>query len=193
MKSISIAERAHVVAHSDDGPRADPGIPQELRDDPSNLVLLCPSCHTKADKDPDSYPADVLIKAKEARRKAISLIGGTPLFSSRTEARKAVRKLLLKNRVAFREKGPDPESGAVESEELAAVWSECVLREITPNNRLIVAIAEINEDLATDGEIEIIELLRHHTDALESKHLGNPLIGPAPRFPSQAELLFKDI
>ncbi|MFE4975519.1 HNH endonuclease [Kitasatospora sp. NPDC056651] len=193
MKSISIAERAHVVAHSDDGPRADPGMPQDLRDDPSNLVLLCPSCHTKADKDPESHPADVLLRAKAARRNAISLIGGTPCFSSRAESRRAVGKLLLKNRVAFREMGPNSEDGAVASDEHATLWSECVLREIVPNNRLIVAIVEINEDLAADEEIEIAELLRHHTDALENKHLGRLLAGPAPRFPEQAELLFKDV
>ncbi|MFD4654699.1 hypothetical protein ACFWP2_03610 [Kitasatospora sp. NPDC058444] len=145
-----------------------------------------------ADKDPDGYPTEVLMGAKVARKQAVSLIGGTPFFASRPQARRAVKKILRKNRIAFRENGPNPETGGIESSERAEIWSDCVLREIVPNNRLIVAIVEINEGLATDDEIDAAELLRNHTDALERKHLGHPLLGPSPRFPLQIELLFED-
>ncbi|MFJ5219917.1 HNH endonuclease [Streptomyces sp. NPDC088354] len=191
-RSISIAERAHVVAHSDEGPRANSEIPQEQRDDPSNIVLLCPNCHTKVDKAPEGYPAEYLLRAKESRRQAVALIGGTPSFLTRADAHRAVKRILLKNRLSFQEKGPDPENGNIESRERAAVWSSCVINEIVPNNRLIVALVEINEDLAFEGEIEVAEILRQHTDALESKHLGEALLGPAPRFPSGVEMLFAE-
>ncbi|MFE4540343.1 HNH endonuclease [Streptomyces scopuliridis] len=191
-RSIPIAERAHIVAHSDDGPRADSGISQPDRDSPSNIVLLCPNCHTKVDKAPESYPADYLTKAKEARKQAVSRIGGTPSFSSRMEARKAARRILLRNRILFETKGPDPITGSTGSREKAAVWSSCILNEIVPNSRLLVALIEVNEDLATAEEMETAELLRQHTDALESKHKGEPLLGPAPRFPARAEKIFTE-
>ncbi|RRQ79350.1 HNH endonuclease [Streptomyces griseofuscus] len=191
-RSISIAERAHIVAHSDDGPRANLETSQAFRDDPANIVLLCPNCHTKIDKAPESYPVEFLIKAKKARQQAISHIGGTASFSTRSDARKAAVRILLRNAMCFKAKGPDSETGSIESRERAAVWSDCVLNEIVPNNRLLVALVEVNEDLATSEEIETAELLRQHTDALESKHRGDPLLGPAPRFPEQTASLFME-
>ncbi len=191
-KSISIAERAHIVAHSDKGPRANTEVAQESRSDPANIVLLCPNCHTKVDKAPGSYPPEGLIRAKKARQQAVYAIGGTASFSTRSDVRKAAQRILLRNRALFREKGPDPETGAIASRDRAAAWSNAVLNEIVPNNRLLVALVEVNEDLATADEMEVIELLRQHTNALESKHRGEPLLGPAPRFPKQVEALFRD-
>ncbi|MEW2118447.1 HNH endonuclease [Streptomyces sp. NPDC005474] len=189
-RSIPIAERAHIIAHSDDGPRADATVSQELRDAPSNIILLCPNCHTKVDKAPGGYPTEDLLQAKRTRAQAVSQIGGTPSFSSRTEARRAVERLLMRNRIAFRENGPDPQNGAVASREQAEAWTDCVLGEIVPNNRLIEAILDVNTELTTPIERETAELLRQHTNALERKHLGEPVIGPAPRFPQHAEDLF---
>ncbi|MFI1619675.1 HNH endonuclease [Streptomyces lydicus] len=189
-RSISIAERAHIVAHSDEGPRANSQVSQELRDDSSNIVLLCPNCHTKADKAPESYPSEYLLRAKKSRQRAVSYIGGTPSFSTRADARRGVERILLRNKMLFQAKGPDPASGSTGSRERAAAWSDCVLTEIVPNNHLLVALVEVNEDLATAEELVTAEFLRQHTNALESKHNGEPLLGPAPRFPQQAELLF---
>jgi hypothetical protein len=191
-RSIPIAERAHIVAHSDDGPRADAEVSQESRDAPSNIVLLCPNCHTMVDKAPESYPAAELFRAKKSRQRAISSIGGTLAFTSRADAHRAAKRLLLRNRLLFQEKGPDPEHGSTESRERAAVWSDCVLNEIIPNNRLLIALVEVNEDLAYDKDLETAEMLRQHTDALESKHNGEPILGPAPRFPREAEVLFDE-
>ncbi|MBP2581826.1 5-methylcytosine-specific restriction endonuclease McrA [Streptomyces sp. PvR006] len=191
-RSIPIAERAHVIAHSDEGPRADPSVSQKLRDSPSNIILLCPTCHTKVDKDPEGYPTEDLLNAKRARAQAVSQIGGTPSFSSRVEARRAVERLLMRNRITFRENGPDPETGAVGSREQAEFWADCVLREIVPNNRLIGAIVDVNVELTTPSEREIAELLRQHTNALERKHMGEPILGPTPRFPRRAEDLFAE-
>ncbi|MFF7972214.1 HNH endonuclease [Streptomyces sp. NPDC007905] len=191
-RSIPIAERAHIVAYSDEGPRANADASQEFRDDPANIVLLCPNCHTKIDKAPESYPVESLLKAKKDRQQAIAYIGGTPTFSNRSDARKAAKRLLLRNMTSFRTKGPNPETGAIGSRERAAAWSDCVLNEIVPNNRLLVALIEVNEDLATAEEMETAELLRQHTDALERKHRGETLLGPAPRFPERAEALFSE-
>lgn len=46
---------AHIVAHSDDGPRADASYPKESRAEYENLILLCPTHHTEVDKQPNTY------------------------------------------------------------------------------------------------------------------------------------------
>jgi hypothetical protein len=68
-----IAEIAHIVASSDKGPRGDPGFPDEERDLPGNLVLLCPTCHKKVDKQPNSYTsADLRGWKTEAERTGVA-------------------------------------------------------------------------------------------------------------------------
>lgn len=46
---------AHIVAHSDVGPRADSTYPKELRDRYENLVLLCGNDHDIVDYQPNTY------------------------------------------------------------------------------------------------------------------------------------------
>jgi len=63
-KSSTIGERAHIVPFSDFGPRADEATGEEDRNDPDNLIVLCPNCHTTVDKQPGSFPRSVLEKWK---------------------------------------------------------------------------------------------------------------------------------
>lgn len=191
-RSISIAEQAHVIAHSDRGPRADETQPKVKRHDPENIVLLCPTCHTQIDKVPDSFPAAYLLSKKKSRAAAVAMIGGTPEFETRSDARCAVREILQKNRLIFQKYGPDPRDGSIRTTEEAERWSRHVLEDIVPGNELIVAIVKVNERLATDKDREIAEALRLHTCDLAEKHRGLPLTAPARRFPAAAEDLFAD-
>lgn len=189
-RSIPIAERAHIVAHSVDGPRGDDPLDPDSRRDPENIILLCPSCHTMVDKAPESFPAQDLLGRKHRRRQAVSLIGGTPLFFDRLEARRATELILTRNRMLFEYYGPSSENSSIEYAEAADAWSACVLDEIIPNNRLLVAIVEVNDHLATSIDLEAAELLRHHTNDLEYKHTRGQTLRPAMQFPSEAELIF---
>lgn len=58
--SFSWADVAHILPASPKGPRNstahDGKAAQQHTDDPDNLMLLCPSCHTRTDKDADGYP-----------------------------------------------------------------------------------------------------------------------------------------
>ena len=128
---------------------------------------------------------------KKKRCQIIDAIGGSSSFRSRGEARLAASLLLDRNRSLFRAYGPSPEDGGTRSIEAASVWAERVLSEIIPNNRLLVAIVEINRDLATPEDREAAELLRQHTDDLERKHQSTgPVTGPAARFPLSVDKLF---
>lgn len=63
--SYIIGEIAHIVARSPDGPRGDPNFPKDKLDKYENLILLCPTCHKKIDKNPDKYPVEMLYKIKK--------------------------------------------------------------------------------------------------------------------------------
>ncbi len=50
-----IAEMAHVIPHGDAGPRHEDRPAADFDPDCfDNLILLCSTCHTKIDKDPDA-------------------------------------------------------------------------------------------------------------------------------------------
>lgn len=48
-KQQQIGEIAHIVAHSDDGPRGDSTYPKDKLDTAENWILLCPTCHAIID------------------------------------------------------------------------------------------------------------------------------------------------
>jgi len=59
-----LGQQAHIVAREDNGPRGQSPLSLEERDSYSNLILLCPTHHTMIDKDPSSYPVELLHKFK---------------------------------------------------------------------------------------------------------------------------------
>ncbi len=191
-RSISIAERAHIVAHSPAGPRGGATPNDSPVDDPANLVLLCPTCHTKVDKAPDEYPATVLLDLKSNRAAAVARIGGIVTFSNRADARAAVEVLLSQNRETFNHSGPDKDDGSFPTLEAAAKWRELVLTEIVPRNELLISLVEVNSAFATNADRLAAEELRAHTRDLAAKHRGRPLLAPSQRFPAAAESIFSE-
>lgn len=59
-----IGDECHIVARSDDGPRADSQMPQEARDAYPNLILLCRNCHKEIDDQRIEFSPDRLSKMK---------------------------------------------------------------------------------------------------------------------------------
>src|SRR5258706_14760688 len=57
-------EQAHIVGEEEAGPRGKSSLTKEQRNSYPNLILLCPTCHTKIDKAPDQYPIEVLYHTK---------------------------------------------------------------------------------------------------------------------------------
>lgn len=63
---LPTAEVAHIVALGDNGPRAVPSVPVERRNAVENLMFLCPSCHSRVDKNSgDGYSIELLVSLKE--------------------------------------------------------------------------------------------------------------------------------
>lgn len=191
LRVTSIAERAHIVAHSFSGPRGSETLSAPQRASPNNIVLLCPTCHTLVDKSPDEYPAHLLLAAKRARREAVEAVGQVRTFEDRRQARRYVEAILARNHAVFLALGPDS-VGALASPEAAAMWSHAVLRDIVPGNELIVAVVNTNQSLGSAEDRDAAEQLRLHTIDLAQKHRDGVIAGPALRFPSAAERIFKD-
>lgn len=59
-----IGEIAHIVAHGDTGPRADPTLPAEALDSYDNWILLCPTHHAVVDGQPNGHTVADLRKWK---------------------------------------------------------------------------------------------------------------------------------
>lgn len=59
-----MAKIAHIVAHSEKGPRGDEKYPAEKLNTHENLILLCPTCHDRVDRLPFQYNVHVLRQMK---------------------------------------------------------------------------------------------------------------------------------
>lgn len=69
----TLGEIAHIVAESPDGPRGNSDIPPELRDDYSNLILLCPTHHRMIDNNPEEWTVEKLKQLKQDHEKWVSI------------------------------------------------------------------------------------------------------------------------
>lgn len=72
LDEVKLAELAHIVAFSMGGPRGNESRPEDIHDI-SNLMLLCPSCHTLIDnqKTGERYTAETLKKFKQEHEERI--------------------------------------------------------------------------------------------------------------------------
>jgi 5-methylcytosine-specific restriction endonuclease McrA len=189
-RSIPVAERAHIVAHSPVGPRGSETKGSSTVDDLTNLVLLCPTCHIKVDKEPAEYPTEMLFGLKAKRAAAVARVGGVIVYATRADARTAVEEILRQNRETFTKYGPDSDNGSLPTLEAAAKWRDLVLTEVVPRNELLVSIVQVNKDLASEADRLAAEHLRAHTRDLAAKHNGDPLLAPSQKFPKAAENIF---
>lgn len=67
---IQFGEYAHMIADSPEGPRGNERS-EELASDIDNIILLCPSCHSKVDKKPLLYPIEYLYKLRDSHLKLV--------------------------------------------------------------------------------------------------------------------------
>lgn len=172
-ETFHIAEMAHIISASDNGPRSDETKSLEERGDYNNLVLLCPTCHTVVDKADQYYPEVLLLEWKRNHKEKVAALFGYRALSSRTEGRSAILPFLRENKTIFDQYGPmtegryDPESGT------PSQWLRKIRTRIIPNNRKILAICDFNATLLVESEIATLELFRQHVEDFEAKHLEN--------------------
>lgn len=72
-----VADVCHIKAESPGGPRFDNSLTAEERRAPSNLILLCNTCHTLVDAEPKKYTVAILAKWKSDREARFAAVGDT--------------------------------------------------------------------------------------------------------------------
>ena len=81
-KAMKWGEVAHILPASPKGPRGrsdhDQAKAESLTNDSANLMLLCPSCHDKIDRDADGYPETDLSGLHQAYLGRVRLAATTP-------------------------------------------------------------------------------------------------------------------
>lgn len=187
-----IAEMAHVIPHGDTGPRHEERSGGSFDPDTfENLMLLCPTCHTKIDKDPSSFPRNILLDWKEKHLANLTAKQGIRAYDDRFQAREAVAGIMAENKAIWARFAPEdgadfeynPES------EVARGWSQRMRSVILPNHYRIQAIIKANLCLATEDERRTFAEYQEHVRGLSERHLCN-VSGRAIRFPKAMEGLF---
>jgi hypothetical protein len=187
-----IAEMAHVIPHGDAGPRYEDRPAGEFDPDAfENLLLLCPTCHTKVDKNPEAYSRHMLLEWKQTHFANLALKQGIKAYDGRAQVRDIIAQILAENKAIWERFAPvdgaefefDPES------EAAQAWSHRMRGVILPNHFRMQAIIEANLGLASDEERRVFAEYQEHVRGLSERHIGG-VAGRAPRFPDAMESIF---
>jgi hypothetical protein len=72
-ESVNLAEVAHVIGFSKDGPRGEEDLPEALLNDVTNLMLVCRTCHKLIDDNADRYTVKLLQEMKEQHERRIAI------------------------------------------------------------------------------------------------------------------------
>lgn len=186
-----IGELAHIIPASTNGPRANDGpeVSSSARALPENIAVLCPTCHTIIDKDPEEYPDTRLHEWKQRSQEARVIAHGTPIFTSRQAARNYIEELLDENNAVFERYGPLNE---VFDESRTEQWHRHAKKKIIPNNRTLLRVLQINRRLLTEEEKKVTNLFAIHAQEFEERHLNGDWTPGSTRFPIAMKLIMED-
>lgn len=174
-------EMAHIVARNIGGPRSSGQVGGDIY---ANLILLCPTCHTKVDKAPDQFPVNLLRDWKGRHEAWIqeSLTGSK--LETAHELGLELSKLLNENNYFFRKYGPRSElADTYPDAPEFAIWLERRLDTIVPNNCRIVSLIELNEAILSAQFLAVALSFKDHALAFE-RHIFNRM-ERYPLFPQE--------
>ena len=189
----SIDELAHVIGQSAVGPRGDDPLPLEARNDGSNIVLLCPTCHKIVDdmNALDIFTPEILRGWKSDHERRVRHGAAIPTFDSREQLNESVTRLLTENLGIWRNLGPESPAAQEPMSEAAGQWQHRVRHTIIPNNRRILEMVDANQHFLGGEEIDVVEDFRVHAAALDLNYTSGTRRANAPRFPDAFPPLFK--
>lgn len=188
-----IAEMAHVIPHGESGPRHEERPADDFEADSfDNLILLCPSCHTIIDKDPDGYSRGTLLNWKINHLTALAQRQGIYAYDERSQVRNAVAAAMAENKAVWMELAPcegssfvhDPES------EAANTWKQRMRGVILPNHFRIQAIIKANLHHMTEAERQTFARYQEHVRGLSERHVCG-VAGGAIRYPAEMDGIFR--
>lgn len=188
----SVEELAHVIAHSDNGPRSEVTLDASARDEYENLLVLCPSCHSEIDKAPKQFPLDLLLKWKTSHEASIARCFDAPSVKNRRELSQLLDSLLAENKALFEAYGPFSKHQNYPLTDAKAAWDRAIRENIIPNNRRITELLLKNRQFLTKEEEAIFEKFRLHKNGLEYNHLSGDKNNAAQLFPKGMNTILKD-
>jgi len=189
--AIKLAQVAHIVAASTQGPRADPGATDDSLTSIKNLVLLCPTCHVLVDRAPHQFTVELIDQWKRDHEARVAAVWGVRRFDSPEGLRDELQAILLENRMIWESYGPESEAAATLSPNAASAWRREAVRTIIPNNSRLVRLLDENKRLLNRDDRDTVARFRVHARALEDRHLGGITNSTAPRFPHQMNTLLE--
>lgn len=187
--NFHIAEMAHIIGASNDGPRSSTSLKAIDKGKFENLILLCPNCHTKIDKAENEFSDDLLKKWKLNHSSKIQSIFGIKEYKDRLEIKQVVKKIMLENKVLFDRFGPLTDERFNPESEFPKKWREGIHTTILPNNRKLLQIIEVNYTLLNPGEEIMFAEFKQHVRDFEDKHINNNEISGAT-FPIKMNNIF---
>jgi hypothetical protein len=177
---------AHVIARKPDGPRgqADGG-----EDTYENLILLCPTHHTEIDKAPEGiFTVEQIYEWKQAHEERVRNSFLSPKCPDRFSLGSAIKRLLIENKAAWRQYGPESdEAQRNPMSSLADVWQLRKLDTIVPNNRRIIRLIEQNkEHIDINDYLHCVTFVEHAEGFERNCYVRTEGV---PRFPIEFERL----
>jgi hypothetical protein len=188
--NFHIAEIAHIFSATDNGPRSRKELTDDERGDYSNLILLCPSCHSTIDKAEDYFPDTLIQDWKVNHVNRINELFNIKKFKSRQEVRNAILPLLHENRTIFQQYGPMTDERFNPESDSPRYWLKKIHEFILPNNRKILNIIDANYELLSQREMQTVETYRQHVYDFEAKHINNEELNGI-QFPAELNEVFK--
>lgn len=189
---MRIAEIAHIIAASEDGPRADPDASSQSLARAENLIVLCPNTHTVVDAAPEVYTVDRLQGWKSDHAARLDEAFGVCRFDSRTRARSALEVPLDDNFEIWQHYGPESPSAARPDSEAYDIWVARVMDTIIPNNRTIRRLLDSNRHLLTPAERAVAAAFRRHERAFAARHMLGEFDPTGARFPGEMNSILLD-
>ncbi len=183
---------AHVIPHGKTGPRHKDRPNEKFDADAfENLILLCPTCHTIVDKDPNGYSRTTLLGWKANHLSALAHKQGIRVYDERGQVRNAIVSAMLENKAVWKEFAPtdgssfeyDPES------EAAKTWIQRMRGVILPNHFRIQAIIMSNQHYLTEAERHTFARYQEHVRGLSERHICG-VAGGAIRYPIEMDEIY---
>lgn len=187
----SIEELAHIIGQKEKGPRGDDELQLSERDEFSNIILLCPTCHTIVDKNVHLFPKETIRKWKREHQHSIEALFITPKFDTREKARKYVWPLLMENKAVFDKYGPSSENAVNDPMATELEWKRQSIQRIIPNNRKIESAITQCLDLLTYEETGLFIQFKLHREGFEYNKLSGDVNATVPTFPAGFDNILK--
>lgn len=186
----NIEELAHIIAQKKKGPRGNNALNMSQRDEFDNVIILCPTCHTKIDKNPLQFPIEDIIEWKKKHIQSIENVFKIPVFKLREEARKYLQPLFAENKKVFDTYGPFSNNAKIDQQACELLWDRLAKEKILPNNRKIEKIIEINVSLLTEVEYNLFQDFKIHREGFEFNKFSGDVNALVSRFPDNFQNIY---